>query len=203
MTARALTLAALVALAGCAAQRPVGTDGLSFEERRARLEAVDAWAARGRLAVATAERGFQGSFEWRQAGEQLDLTVRGPLGGGVLRVSGRADDLTVTARGETHVLADPEAELSALLGWWLPVGSVGDWLLGMPDSAFRATVEPGSDGTLAGFDQREWRVDYPSYQRAGGDAGVLVPRRIDLAHGDLTLRVTIDGWRSELAAATP
>jgi outer membrane lipoprotein LolB len=186
MTARVLALAALLlALAGCATPRPVGTDGLSFEQRRAALATLDEWSARGRLAVATAERGFQGSFEWRQRGETLDLTVRGPLGAGALRVSGRPDELTVTARGETHVLADPETELSALLGWWLPVTSVGRWLLGVPDEQHRATVQPGADGTLRGFEQRDWRVQIPAYELSADVAPSAV----------LSLRVTIDGWR--------
>ena len=73
-----------------------------------------------------------------------------------------------------------------------------DWLLGFPDRDFRAVTEPGSDGTLASLEQRLWRVDYPAYGLAaiGGTGGeVLVPRRIDLTHGALTLKLTIDDWQ--------
>jgi len=97
-----------------------------------------------------------------------------------------------------RTLSDPEAELSALLGWWLPVGSLHAWLLGLTDPAYRASSENGADGTLAAFEQRAWRVVLPTYQLAtlsGREPGVLVPRRIDLTHGELKLRLTIDDWR--------
>jgi outer membrane lipoprotein LolB len=186
-----------VALTGCASL-PVGSDGLSFEQRSARLESIDSWEIRGRLAVATPDQSFQGSFRWQQAAETLDLLVRGPLRNGVLQIAGSPSALTVTARGDTRVLADPETQLSELLGWWLPVGSLHAWLLGLPDSGFDAATEPGDDGTLASVDQRLWHVAYPAYQLApaGGSSMMLVPRRIDLTHGDLHLRLTIDDWRA-------
>ena len=93
----------------------------------------------------------------------------------------------------------PETELSALLGWWLPVGSLHAWLLGLTDPKFRASSENGADGTLAAFEQRQWQVTFPAYQLAtlsGRAPGVLVPRRVDLTHGELKLRLTIDDWRS-------
>lgn len=222
-------LAALAALAlqGCAHELPsggdrapataglppslaVGSDGLTYDARRARLTAVDSWETGGRLAVDTGERGFQGSFHWRQRGDELELVVRGfPLRTVVLQVSGTPQALTVTARGDTRVLDDPETQLSELLGWWLPVGSLHAWLLGLPDPQFPATTELGAAGALASLDQRLWRVDYASYQlgadrdraapsgaAANGSGALLVPRRIDLKHGELGMRLTIDDWHA-------
>jgi outer membrane lipoprotein LolB len=196
MTWRAAqALLAATALGACVSL-PTGTDGLNSAARRDRLEAVQAWEIRGRLTVDTGDGGFQGSFNWRQDGDALELIVRGPLRNGVLQVSGRPEALTVTARGETRTLTDPETELSALLGWWLPVSSLADWLLGFPDRDFRATTEPGADGTLAALEQRLWRVVYPSYGLAPLAAGeqALIPSRIDLTHDELALRLTIDDW---------
>ena len=106
------------------------------------------------------------------------------------------------------MLDDPEAQLSAQLGWWLPVGSLHAWLLGLPDPEFRAATEPGADGTLAALEQRLWRVAFASYQlapaaAAGAPHDVLVPRRIDLVHAQLHLRVTIDDWRAAAPAPAP
>ena len=189
---------AVLLLPACA-HLPAGSDGLSYDVRRAALTAVEAWQMRGRLLVDTGGRGgFQGSFDWHQRADTLDLAVRGPLGAGALRVAGTPSSMTFTARGETRTLRDPEAELSALLGWWLPVGSLHAWLLGLTDPKFRASSENGAEGTLAAFEQRQWHVVFPTYQLAtipGGTPGVLVPRRIDLTHGELKLRLTIDDWR--------
>jgi len=197
MTRWWLPAIAVLLLPACA-HLPVGSDHLSYDARRAALTGVDAWDMRGRLAVDSGGRAFSGSFDWHQRTDALELTVRGPLGAGVLHVAGTPSSMTFTARGETRTLSDPEAELSALLGWWLPVGSLHAWLLGLTDPKFRATSENGADGTLAAFEQREWRVMFPTYQLAtlaGGGPGVLVPRRIDLAHRELKLRLTIDDWR--------
>jgi outer membrane lipoprotein LolB len=205
MKRRLLSVAAALVLSACATL-PTGSDGLSYEARRGALEAVGAWEIRGRLAVDTGERGFQGSFDWRQQADALDLSVRGPLGAGVLQVVGTPSSMMFTARGETRTLTDPERELSALLGWWLPVGSLHAWLLGLTDPGFRASIENGTGGTLAGFEQRLWRISFPTYQLAmlaGDGNGVLIPRRIDLAHGDLKLRLTIDDWRPKTVRAAP
>jgi outer membrane lipoprotein LolB len=205
MKPKLLTVVAALVLPACATL-PVGSDGLSYGARRAAFEAVGVWELTGRLAVDTGGRGFQGSFDWRQQGDALDLSVRGPFGAGVLKVAGTPSSMTFTARGETRTLTDPEQELSALLGWWLPVGSLHAWLLGLTDPGFRAAVVNGADGTLAAFDQRLWHVAFPTYQLApfaSETNGVLVPRRIDLAHGDLKLRLTIDTWRPTAVAAVP
>ena len=191
-------LLAAALLGGCATLQ-TGTDGLNLDQRRERLRSVEAWEMRGRLTVDTGERSFQGSFNWLQNGDALDLVVRGPLRNGVLQVEGRPDALTVRARGETHTLTDPETELSELIGWWLPVASLPEWLLGFPDDQFRAVTMPGADGTLASIEQRLWRVDYPAYGLAAtsGETGsqALVPRRIDMTYGALTLKLTIDDWQ--------
>jgi outer membrane lipoprotein LolB len=206
MIPRRASIAAAAALLGACASLPTGTDGRNLAQRRETLEAVSAWEMRGRLTVDTGERGFQGSFNWRQKDDALELVVRGPLRNGVLRVEGPPDALTVTARGETRTLTDPEAELSELIGWWLPVASLPNWLLGFPDEGFRAVTELGRDGTLASLEQRLWHVAYPAYglapiDEAGNQA--LVPRRIELTHETLALTLTIDDWIPAKATAAP
>jgi outer membrane lipoprotein LolB len=204
MSSRAACAAAAVALLGACTTLPTGTDGRNLEQRREAFAAFGAWDMRGRLTVDTGDRGFQGSFNWRQRDDTLELIVRGPLRNGVLQVAGQPDSLTVTARGETRTLTDPETELSELIGWWLPVASLPHWLLGFPDQGFRAATQPGADGTLAWLEQRLWRVDYTEYgfvaMNRAGNSGVLVPRRIGMKHGTLTLTLTIDDWQPATVA---
>ena len=179
-------------LSGCA-HAPAGHDQFSYPERRSYLERLDNWDARGRIVVNTGEQAFLGRFQWRQTADSMDLSIRGPLGAGLLQITGPPDRLTVRARGEDWELTDPEAELSALLGWWLPVRSLGSWLLGFPDPNFPAETSLGPDDALQSFEQRRWQLTYQSYQLADG---IMLPRRIDLAHQDLELRVIVDRWQT-------
>ncbi len=179
-------------LGGCA-HVPVGQDDFSYPERQSFLQQLNGWDMRGRIAVDTGDQAFQGSFRWQQAADSLDLVVRGPLGAGVLQIAGPSDRLMVRARGETWELVNPETELSALLGWWLPVRSFNAWLLGLSDPMFAAETSLGPDDTLQSLEQRLWALSYQSYQLLDG---VLLPRRIDLTHRDLELRVTVDRWQS-------
>jgi outer membrane lipoprotein LolB len=187
-------LLAAAALSGCAHVAPVvETDGLDSHERAMRLEALDHWEMRGRLAVDMGERAFQARFRWRQSADEMLLAVNGIFGAGSFQIEGDSTAMTLRARGEQRVLMDPEAELSALFGWWLPVTSLRDWLLGIPDTAYEARTRRGPAGTLASLEQRLWNVEYPGY---GLSEGLLVPRKIDMSHGPLALHLTVDSWNS-------
>ena len=194
---RAQFLAALagficVLVGGCAHLRSA-EDGLNFEERRTRLLETPSWRMNGRIVVNTGAQAFQGRFRWRQSEEEVELSINNPLGMNVLRVSGPPERLTVRARGETWELADPEPELSAMLGWWIPVRSLNAWLLGYADPDFGADQQLSPTRTeLRTLDQRLWRLTYESYRL---HEGFLLPRRIDLEHGALELRVIVDGWQ--------
>lgn len=191
-----LLLGAAITLAACV-QLPVVDDGLGYDERRGLLESLPGWEMRGRLAVDTGERAFQGRFAWRQDHERLALSVRGPFGAGSFEVAGSPDAMTLRARGESFTLEDPETELSEIVGWWVPVASLGAWLIAVPDHRFDARSEFDSGGQLVSLEQRLWRLDYGDWQLANG---VLVPRSIELSHGALTVSLTVDAW-NPLAAA--
>ena len=189
-----LTLAYAMLAAGVVgcAHTPADQDEFSYTERRSYLQHLDGWSLRGRIAVDTGQQAFQGSFQWQQSMDSIDLSIRGPLGTGVLQVAGPANQLIARARGETWELTDPDSELSALLGGWLPVESFSAWLLGYPDPEFAAETTIGADNALRSLAQRRWNLHYESYRLTDG---VLLPRRIDLAHQNLELRVIIDRWQ--------
>lgn len=185
----AIGCAAVVLAAGCA-RLPAVTDGLDFDQREARLEAVDAWEMRGRLAVDTGERAFQARFSWRQEADTLTLNVRSFLGGS-FEITGSPEVLTVRRGRDSRVLTDPEVELSSMFGWWLPVTSLHAWLVGLPDRVYPARPRFDAMGALARLDQRLWRLDYDEYQLSDG---LLLPRRMTMSYGDLELFLTVDAW---------
>ena len=193
-------IGAALMLAGCAHTATVD-DGFGAAERNARLGAIADWNLSGQLIVDTGERRDRVRISWEQRGESLRLTVRGAVvGAGSIRIAGDPAGYVIEGRGETRVLADPEADLSRELGWtWpLPVMSLDHWLLGLPDPAYPAREDRGPTGTLATLRQRDWRIDYDEYQLAGG---LLVPGAMSLTHDSLELRLA--GIRWEPATTEP
>jgi outer membrane lipoprotein LolB len=179
--------AALLA-SGCATLPPA-EDGLDLGARRHRLAQIERWDLRGRLVIDTGERAYQARYRWLQDGATLQLTVRGLLGAGSFEIAGDSTGLELRSRGERRLLLDPEAELSALYGWWLPVTSLADWLRGLPDPAHPARPELGTRGTLAALDQRLWHIDFDRYQLL---EDLLLPERMRLGHASLKIELTID-----------
>jgi outer membrane lipoprotein LolB len=186
-----LLLMALLALVGCA-HAPPAADGLDVAARRARIAALPGWDMRGRIAIDTGERAVQARFRWlEEQPDALLLNVRGLFGAGSFEIKGNDDALTLRTRGETWSLVDPETELSARFGWWLPVGSLDAWLVGLPDDAYEARVNLGANGALATLEQRLWMLEFTDYELA---EGLLLPRTIEMHHGELRLRLTVDSW---------
>lgn len=198
MRALAPLIGAALLIAGCV-HVPTVDDGLGATERSDRLEAIADWNLSGQLVVDTGERRDRVRISWEQRGDSLRLTVRGAvIGAGSIRVAGDGAGLMIEGRGETRVLADPEADLHSELGWPLPVMSLDSWLRGLPDSAYPAREDRGPSGVLSSLAQRDWRVDYEGYQLA---EGLLVPESLRLSHETLELRLS--GIRWARAAAEP
>jgi outer membrane lipoprotein LolB len=190
---RLLAAAIALVIAACATL-PEETDGLSYSERRERIDELMYWEIRGRIAIDTGENAYQGRFSWWQDGERLTLLIRGPFGAGSVEIAGTAEELLVRTRRESWILRDPEAELSDLLGWWVPVTSLKWWLFGVADANFDDSRSAIANGVLERLEQRDWRLDYDRYQLA---AGVLIPRTIDMHHASLRLVVTVDSLSTE------
>lgn len=180
----------IASLAGCT-HTQIQKDAFSYTTRQTQFEAIDNWEMDGRITVDTGERAFQGRFQWHQFEDVIELSIRGPFGANILQMTGSSEQLVVHAQGETWQLLDPEPELSALLGWWLPVKSLRTWLLGYSDPSFSAREEFGAGPALRTLEQRLWRLTYDSYQLF---EDIMVPRRIDLSHNNLELRVIVDKW---------
>jgi outer membrane lipoprotein LolB len=184
-----LALAALLSTA--CATIPEESDGLSAAQRLARVSSLGNWEMRGRIAIDTGEDAYQGRFSWWQEDEMMTLLVRGPFGAGSVQISGTPAALVVRTRDGSWLLQDAEYELSALLGWWVPVTSLKWWLFGLPDAEFEANSRRTDNDLLSSLVQRAWTLEYESYQLTNG---LLVPRTIDMQHDTLRLVVTIDDW---------
>lgn len=184
----------LVALGGCATPRePAGGFGLAdWPQRRDFLRHLDDWRLEGRVALRTADDGYNGSLTWKQTHENLDFRVRGPFGVGGFRIHGDRDRLRIeTAQGDDYLLGDPESEMTREFGWSLPIRSMRFWVLGVSDPASAAEEIVDDRGKLIRLNQRGWAISYDAYEAA---AGTLLPRKIVMQNGDVRIRLVADRW---------
>lgn len=191
---RRLAALSLVLLAGGCATLPAPAPVDDWPARRAALQALDAWALDGRIAVAAGEDGFSGGFDWEQTGERADVELSGPMGGSAMTIRVLGDEAAVSLRGEDLSVEDGEALLARYFGAdrSLPVAEMRYWLLGAPapDSPHEVTL--GADQRLASLSQAGWQVRYDRYEPVGA---LALPARMELTTEGLRLRVSVSNWR--------
>jgi len=187
--------ALIAVLAGCRTLPPAPPPGQSWEARRPQLQSLQHYVLRGRVAVAAGGEGFNASLRWTQEGNRTQVTLGGPLGVGGAQLTASGDDLTViTARGERIESAAAHAELAARLGFDPPLASLRYWVLGVPDPAQPAneSLDPAQQ-RLSALTQGGWRVEYQSYESAGG--GDALPARMILQRDTVRVRLLVDDWQ--------
>src|SRR5215470_12767169 len=190
-----LGAAALAVLAGCRTLPPAPPPGENWEARRPQLQSLTHFQLRGRVAVAAGSEGFNASLHWTQEGNRSQVTLEGPLGVGGAQLTATGDELTVvTSRGERIESAAAHAELAARLGFDPPLSSLRFWVLGVPDPAQPAneSLDPAQQ-RLAALTQGGWRVEYQSYESAGG--GEALPARMTLQRDTVRVRLLVDDWQ--------
>ncbi len=171
---------------------PASPDNAAWQAHRQALLALDNWQARGRIAVRAGEQGWSAGFDWRQAGGDYRIRLRGPFGQGALELEGDATGVWLTRPGQPAVFTtDPESLLEQETGWRLPVAGMDHWLRGLPDDGDDAVLQLDVDGRLAILDQRGWRIRYQAYRDVGGYA---LPKRLVLQRDGLRIKVLVDSW---------
>ena len=185
-----------VLLAACAVtpRAPVAPGAAIDPER------VAQWSASGRLAMAVANDGGSGSFDWQQDGARTELQVRGPFGVGALRIVTDGVLLSVTDGDGQGLDAEAAREqLRARLGADLPLAELRYWMLGLP--------APGPDVHISGdargvrtIEQAGWQVAYEPFTSVDGWAA---PTRLVAARANVRIKVIVDDWRLPPAASGP
>lgn len=186
---RAASLAALLALAGCTTTGPrVPPVPVTS------LESLASWQANGRIAVAGAQSGGSGNFEWQQAKSASNIVIRGPIGIGSLRVSLDAEhpeQMELQLGDGRKLQADAAwAELEAQLGAPVPAVNLRYWLLGLAAPGAHEWLEQGE--RTAVLAQDGWRIEFLEYTVVNGQR---TPSRIKATHGPARIRLLIDRWR--------
>jgi outer membrane lipoprotein LolB len=197
------SLAAL--LAGCATASlppPVENPAATWQLRQAALRPITHWNIQGRLAMRTADEGWQASLSWVRDGDRLRIDITGPLGRGHLRLT--QDDHGAELRdADQHAwrAADPEQLLFRTTGWLVPLSGLNDWVRGLPLPDTTATQELDAQGRLKTLSQSGWDIRFLEYARQGSldlPSKLFIKRQSDAANadgkGDIEVRLVIESW---------
>jgi outer membrane lipoprotein LolB len=186
------------ALAGCStlqpATAPPPSESAPWEVRRAALQARENFALTGRIAVATAQDGFNAKLRWQQQGKQSDLALDGPLGVGGVRITANGNSLKVlNAHGEQLDSEAAKREIESKLGFEPPIASLRYWVLGVPDPSSPADEMLDDSKRLTWLKQDGWQVEYGAYSSVQGQS---LPSRVNITREGVRVRLFVEDWGS-------
>lgn len=162
-----------------------------LEQRERSLSAQSTWGLEGRIAISNARDAGSGRIEWRQAGQQFDITLTAPITRQGWRLTGEPGRVVLDGLpGVQRQGSDAETLLREATGWEIPVRSLPYWVRGLRTDPRTAVVQFGPGGQLARLSEAGWTIDYtwPT------DAAAQLPSRIEARRADARVRLVIDRW---------
>ena len=191
---RPIVLAWLLLAAGCAGRAPLPTTAseAQWQQHRARVAALVAWQARGRVGMRAGDEGWSASFDWRQQDDRFRIRLSGPFGRGVLQLAGDGNLVVLEqADGPRRAARSAEQLLEDETGWQLPVSGLRYWLLGLPQPQREERHRLDPQGRLAELEQDGWQIEFRRYQAVDG---LDLPAKLALRNRTLDVKLVIQQW---------
>jgi outer membrane lipoprotein LolB len=187
-----LSVAALLALSGCASVKPQGP---SLSNAATAVTAQTTRAYHGRFAVQYndqngTQRDAYGNFDWRETGDTVTLQLRNPLGSTLAIITSSPASATLELPNRQPLVADNVSTLMQnALGFALPLEGLRYWLQPSvaPTSKATTTPDPEDPARLKEIQQDGWTIDYVAYAQAPA-TGV---KRVNLAREEPPLGIKL------------
>jgi outer membrane lipoprotein LolB len=174
------------------------SDAVDWQHREQLIQAVREWDVSGRIAMRTDNDAWSASMKWKQAQDNYDIELFGPLGGRVVSIEGGKHYVSLTNdEGKTYTEINATQLIQRHTGWQMPVEDLRYWA--------RAIAAPGSSaeyfydesGRLSGLHQSGWVIEYQDYQLV---EGLLMPRKLRLSNRHFTLKMLFRNWQFQASA---
>jgi len=159
------------------------------------LTDYQSWNLRARAVVRRPGESYHVGLRWKQGPEQFLMLLEAPFGQGVFRIDGGADSgyRLRLPDGQQFVNSTPEALLEDVFGWSMPISGMVYCIRGLPQPGSEYRDRTDGSGYARSIRQDRWEIDYKAYFE-DQDAPRL-PRKIDLARDDLTIKLVIERWQ--------
>ena len=192
----ALASAATLILAACApvpVRKPGTATQLAAQAAREQmLGAQRDWSLDGRFAASDGQHGGSGGIAWQQNGQQYEFTLRAPVTGKTVQLSGGPNGAVLTGAGRQPLTGRDAGEvLNAEFGWDVPVADLAWWVRGLRAPGRPAILTFGANGLPATLDQDGWHVDYRDWY---AERSPPLPRKVYASRDPYTVRVMIEQW---------
>lgn len=195
-----ILLLLLLFLSACSTVPPVQDPLLSsvdkqslWQQRQVQLNAIAAFAMKGRLGIKTPEDAWSVSLQWAQKEQLYKMRIIAPLGQGTYELTGGNGQVSLlTAEDESYEADDPDTLMQATLGWSVPVTGMRYWIIGLPDPEISPdSIQLDDMGRVTQLEQDGWSVEISRYQDY---EHYQLPAKIKMVNQSLQVRIVIKNW---------
>lgn len=154
---------------------------------------LTSWQLDGKVGIKTAGDGGSAYLNWIQQGDQLDITLYGPMGQGTTHIHGDSRRMRLEQPGQPSRQADSaETLMQDSLGWSLPLTDFRYWVKGIASPiGRRGQSSANALGQLSHLEQHGWQLEFDRYQALDD---WQLPGKIVARRGDIQITLIIKHW---------
>ena len=155
-------------------------------------EKITHWQIIGKIAYRSPERNSSGRLRWKQQDGQFNIGLSGPLGRGVMNISGTQQEALIEITGqESYYTTEPEQTLREQTGTDIPLNALLYWIRGGPAPNQASHYQLDAVGRNINMKQAGWNLEYSKYRAVNG---FWLPGKISIRKQDKLLLLVINQW---------
>lgn len=173
-------------LSGCALLPPATAPAM----RPAQPESAS-FKLNGRISVSHQGDRHSAGLRWIHTAQSDEILLLAPLGQTAARIYRDARSATLEDGDKRYQAGNVETLMQQVLGWYLPLGGLHHWVLGLADTGSPAQIKRNGNGQIALLRQSGWEIRYLKHSAALQDG---LPTRLQLSRDGLRMQLLIDEW---------